>query len=404
MTKAECQKAVVEDKSKYRTKQNYAAALDIVKKSYSVDIKCTTGIRYECNLNNSRYFHIIDNRNNDILHDLHEGTVPSLIENLIGHCIKVKVFSLEQINSYVEFFDFGRLNQNYIPTSLTLGAKSLGQNASQIRCIMLNLPFIFYDFKDNEEVLKIWESVTTILEIIRIVHSSDLYEEDLVRLDNAVSKHIQCIKKFFGQHALPKHHNMTHYASNIRHVGPIVHQSTMKYERKHKDFTDIANKTNNFVNIGQTMALKHQQISSIKTNYGDVVNHSKLKSNSLNYSFVCQFYKSTPHVLTMDRLKINSDLYMKKLFLIHDSRLFEINEIFKIEDDFHFLVHQYEIFEHDAFLNSVKIKLFQPTVRSIIKHSYLRVTKSFESKQINENMFIFIDTIEMYRLMILHIK
>lgn len=407
MQKNECQQATAEDITKYRNRENYSAAMKTIEESESVDIKETEGYKFYCHLNNLKFFHTVDNFSFDIFHDIYEGTGPFLVENLINLCVKAKVFTYDDITSYIHFFDYGRLNQNNIPITLSIGSKSLGQNASQMRCLMLHLPFIFYDFKGHKKVRELWEIVSSMLEIMRIVHSADLFTKDLLRLRSIVSTHLLLVIYLFKAKLLPKHHYMTHYATAIEMIGPLIHLSTMRYESYNKNFTSQANKTNNFVNIGHSIALKHQQLNSLKTNYGDMVSHAKLKaisSDSQLHSVICQHYRSAaPNVLTTDRAKINSDLYLKKLFLIHDNHLWEINEILSIDDNFHFLCHQFEIIEFDSFLQSVKIKLVEPIMKLIIKHSELKIRKSFERKKIGKAEYIVVDTMEIQRLMELHL-
>lgn len=235
------------------------------------------------------------------------------------------------------------------------------------------------------------------------VYSDDLFKEDLDNLKKAVELHLKSVLKFFKKNLLPKHHFMLHYATIIEKVGPIVHKSSMKYESKHKEFTDQTKKTHNFLNIGYTIAKKYQELATTKTNYGEIVSHAKLNalsiSNSCNYFYVCQLYhNSIENVFVTNRVKVNSDVYLKNLFLIYENQLFEINEIFKVNQDFHFLCCQYEISKFELFLNSVKINPVQPIVRMIIKHSELEITKSFERKKIGEFEYIILDTVEMLRL------
>lgn len=409
MTKSECQRSTSEDLNQYRTEKSYADIMKQIEEACSVELKDTKGLKFYCHLNNLKFFSIIDNNNVDIMHDLYEGgTVSFLIQNLLEKCIEAVVFTLDDITALMHYFDYGRLNRDNIPTTLALGSKSLGQNASQMRCLMLHIPFILHDFKDNEYLLELWECVKTMLKIITFVHSDDLLKEDLDNLKAVITDHLESVLFFFGKNLLPKHHFMTHYATMIRRIGPIVLKSCMKYEMKHKEFTDQVRKTNNYLNIGNSIGKKHQQLCTTKTNYCDSVNHAKLKafvlSNFCDSSFVRQFYQNaTEDVFITERAQVNCDVYLKNLFLIHENRLFEIQDIFKVKEDFHYLCYQFEISGFDSFLNSVEIKYIQPTIRKLIKHSELKITKSFETKRINEFVYIIVDTVEMLRLKQLYV-
>lgn len=409
MNISECQQSTKEDPDKYRTIESYEKIIKEIENMTSVKLKDTKGLKFYCHLNKLNFFHIINNYHADIMHDLCEGTIPFLLDNFFEKCVDAKVFSVDDVTSYMQYFDYGRLNQNNIPTTLSLGSKSLGQNASQMRCLMLHLPFILYDFQSNNYLRELWDCVSSMLEIIMYVYSDDFSKEDLDNLKKAVELHLESVLKFFKKNLLPKHHFMTHYATIVEKVGPIVHKSCMKYESKHKEFTDQTKKTHNFLNIGHTIAKKYQQLATTKTNYGEFVSHAKLKAisinNSCNYFYVCQLYhNSIESVFVTNRVKVNSDVYLKKLFLIYENQLFEINEIFKVNQDFHFLCCQYEILKFELFLNSVKINPVQPIVRIIIKHSELEITKSFERKTIGESEYIILDTVEMLRLKQMYVQ
>lgn len=187
------------------------------------------------------------------------------------------MFTFDEIAAYVENFNYGKLNRHNIPSTL-LDKKNVGQSASQIRCLLLHLPFIFLNFKHHPKVAEIWPGVISLLKIIRIVHSADLYERDLEELDEAVTEHLEVVKIVLKSKLSPKHHILTHYGSITRLVGPTVHMSTIRFESKHKSFTDQAKLTHNFMNIGQYVALRHQQLSSLTKKYQENVRIGKLTS------------------------------------------------------------------------------------------------------------------------------
>lgn len=409
MPKDECQRSTVEDLSKYRTLETYNKALEIVEDSYKVDLKKTEGIKYECALNKLEYFHIINNYNVDIMHDLYEGCVPFLLTNLFDNCIANKVFSSEDISAYVDNFDYGKLNQHNIPSTITDG-KTIKQNSSQTRCLLLHLPFLLYDFKENTIIEALWPSVISMLTIITIVHSTNNSENDLCRLSKAVQLHLECVQIFVGKNLLPKHHFLTHYASIIRLIGPIVYNSTMKYETKHKSFTDLAKVTKNFRDICSYIAVRHQQTSSIKPKYKNDVKYGKTrtfdKNNSENYISLLsdKFNNSTDKLETTKWLQINSFRYHETLFVIHSNNLFEIKKMFFVREKFFFVCSRYEISEYDSFLNSVKVKEFLPINYILIDQSTLRSQTSYERKYLNHDQYIIMDTLELYNLYVLTCK
>lgn len=404
MSRDECQQATKEDLSKYRNRENYAEALRIIKNSTHVDYTETRGIKYECSLNKLGYFHILDNYNVDLMHDIYEGIVRFFLQRLIELCVDSKVFTFDLISAYVENFYYGKLNQHNIPSTL-LDKKNVGQNSSQIRCLMLHLPYIFLDFKNHPFVQKIWSGVTSLLTIIRIVHSADLFECDLKKLENAISEHLTFVKTVFQTTLLPKHHNLLHYASVTRLVGPVVHMSTMRYEAKHKAFTDQIKLTNNFMNIGQYISLRNQQLSALTKKYGNIVRIGKLNSIDLlkshSYDHIAsQYFKNLTDVKITGWAKVNSNFYSKELFLVHESSLYEIQEIFYFKSSIFFLCTQFKTIKFDPFLNSIMINEIFPRIRKIINQNDLISPKSYERKIDGEDIFIINDSLEIDRLII----
>lgn len=402
MSREECEQATKEDTSKYRTQENYSDALQIIKDSSHVDFKDTRGIKTTCSLNKLKYFHIIDNYNVDLMHDIYEGTVPFLLENLIEHCVSKKVFTFNEIAAYVENFDYGKLNRRNIPSTL-LEKKGIGQNSSQVRCLMLHLPFIFFDFKEHPIVKKLWVGVESMLKIIKIVHSADLYENDLIELGKAVSVHLSFIKTVFGSALRPKHHFMLHYETVIRMVGPIVHMSTMRYEAKHKAFTDQAKTSNNFMNIGQWIVLRNQQFSSLKTKYEDNISIGKLRKidQAISYAheqIIRQYFREILEVKITTWAQVNSNYYSKNFFISHENTLFEIRSILHFRNDLYLLCSKFQIVVYDSFLNSVIIREMLPNDIKIIKESDLNSPKSYERKLIDSRTCIIVDTLDIDRI------
>lgn len=241
------------------------------------------------------------------------------------------------------------------------------------------------------------------LQIIRIVHSADLFERDLIELENSVSVHLNFIKSKLKCNLKPKHHNMTHYATVIRLMGPIIHMSTMRYEAKHKMFTDQARQTNNFVNIGHWLAERCQKIDSLQSKYVNAITLGRMKEFDLNAfqdfnHLIHQIFKDSKKVQTVSWIQINSNYYSKNYFVIHDDHLHEIQGIIRFKDQICFLCNEFNIIEFDSFLNSVKIEKKSPVSYSIVKHNNIDSFKSYEKKIIAENMYIIVDTVDVWRL------
>lgn len=254
MSKEECKNTAVEDVTKYGTKETYNQTIQQINESKNVDLKDTKGIKRYCVLNDLKYFHILDNMSVDIMHDLMEGTVPFLSKQFFTYGMARGIFTENVLDNHISYFNYGQLNSSNIPSQLAMNKKNLGQNASQMKCLIQHLPLILFDFHENELLKNVWLSIQTMLKILQIVYSSTITKSNLDELKKFVSSHLESLSVNFGCERIPKHHMMIHYASVIERIGPLVHISTLKYEMKHKTFTNYIKNSNNFKSVSKTLA------------------------------------------------------------------------------------------------------------------------------------------------------
>lgn len=140
------------------------------------------------------------------------------------------------------------------------------------------VPYILHRFKGDPRLEKVWPCVISLLQIIRIIYSANINESDLRQLEAAASSHLKRIIECFNVKELKfKHHMMIHYANIIRAVGPVVHMSTMRFEMKHKSFTNYARRSNNYRNVTKSLALNNQRAAVTNKAYQNVINHGKLR-------------------------------------------------------------------------------------------------------------------------------
>lgn len=104
---------------KYRTLRMYNAAIEQIQNSANVDLQATYGVYEDCKLNRLNYFHILDNLNADIMHDICEGIIRYFLLNFFRHLIeKMRLLTLEELNCSVLFYNYGILERHYIPPEL----------------------------------------------------------------------------------------------------------------------------------------------------------------------------------------------------------------------------------------------------------------------------------------------
>jgi len=114
-----------------------------------------TGIKADSCLNSLEYFHITDNVCVDIMHDILEGVAPLEIKLMLQHFIyEQKLFTLDQLNDRMKSFDYGVTNAKNKPSAihnLRTSENPIKQNASQMWCLILFLPFLIGNFISEGE-------------------------------------------------------------------------------------------------------------------------------------------------------------------------------------------------------------------------------------------------------------
>lgn len=84
---------VEEDLWMLRTVLDYENSLELIARSTNVDYKQTKGVKRPCALNELKYFHTLQNKSVDIMHDLNEGAIPFLLKLVFSYCISQKIFN-----------------------------------------------------------------------------------------------------------------------------------------------------------------------------------------------------------------------------------------------------------------------------------------------------------------------
>lgn len=395
-TKEETQYVTVDQPDKHRTIDSYNEAIEIINNAGNIDYKATKGIREFCVLNELPDFHILDNLNADIMHDLCEGTISILLSNVFKRLVESKMISEKGLNDLVSFFNYGVLNRHHIPSTISFEKKNLNQNASQTKCLLYHLPYIFAEFKTHDVFKDLWTCVHSLLEIVTICYSSKIKESDLVKLEVAVKCHLECMIRTFKIKLIRKHHHMTHCAHIIRNVGPLVHMSALRFETKHKELKKISKTTNNFRNINKTIANRHVERSLMKNVYENTITHGVMRA--LNSQLQQKFQEllsefSDRKFAHTKWLQINSHYYEPGLILKYID-FFEILCILRNNEEFYFICSKYEYSEYDAFLNSIIIEKNTPEHLFLLEYSKLNCKKSFEKKVMDDKILLIVDCLD----------
>lgn len=398
MTSSECEITTHEITDKLRTKQSHDENIAMLKEDPSLKLKDTQGVRMDCAYNSLESYNLFDNPSIDIMHDIHEGVIPSFLSVFFNHCIENGVATEDYLVGTVRDHAYGPLYGTKKPSLLGLKKPHLGQNASQAYCLILHLPFMFYHLK--EKLRTIWTLLEELLQCLQIIISVEITESDLVRLERHIDTYLQGMLKFKGK-LIPKEHFLTHYPNVIRKIGPLKHHWTMRFECKHKFFTDAARITCNFRNINKTLAQKHQEYICLKK-YAiedEIVESKRITSFRENsqFSHFESFLESQTDtnidfnsLFLLPFLKFNNYHYEKGLVLVENLKtVYDIIFVLKMHDAYYFLVEIFETKNFERYLNSIEIEPYSPEKQlAFVKHSDLNNKQSFSKKICNNKIYV----------------
>lgn len=385
----ECREQTKEDSSKLRTKNMYDDQLKIINESEKVIYTETKGLKYYCKLNDLEHFHIMHNPTVDIMHDLHEGCIPFIMKELFKYVFKNNIFTESDLNSMVQFHNYGCLSQNRIPSMINVNKRSIGQNATQNLCLFRHLPFILYYFREDTTLKAIWPCITSLLKIVEIVSSFDLTNYDLIVLNREVNVHLEGIKNILHEHLRPKHHFLLHYEGIIRKMGPIAHMAMIRFEAKHQQLKKVSAGNMNFRNINKTITTKHQKaMECSRDHYTDDIECAKKKLLSEEflsiYRRLLNYNNITGDIYETNRLRINNTEFLPSLLFIHDSALFQIKKILVSKINYSLLGQKFEIKGFDAFLNCIEIESNESEELILVDVEMLSIMKTFEIKNVSD--------------------
>lgn len=165
------------------------------------------------------------------------------------------------------------------PGKIFLTAKrslSIKQTAAQCCCLLHILPLLVASKVPVDD--KQWILYLSFLDILDYILAPALDNGELKALGEWIEFFlIELYNSNANFNIKPKGHYLLHYATQYRHYGPLIHQSTMRYEGKHSYFKSIINSVKNYRNPSLTMARKHQLLQVYHHNFPDYLEQFKIQ-------------------------------------------------------------------------------------------------------------------------------
>lgn len=425
LTKQKCQTMKIESIESIRTKQHYYEQIKEINDFHEAnptaeykDIVRTLGILNYSVLNDLDFYHTIENRSQDIMHDIYEGAMPFILKHFFESVINEGIIDEMEIQRRIKSFDYGKLEKKNTPSILFVKKSNLNQNASQMHCLFKHMPFIFGYLLITENNLhkryvnKVWSIIEYMLKINQITSSTVIKENDLNNLVQFVEKCLADIKACFDVKFIPKLHFLTHYADTVRKMGPLVHMQMMRGDAKHQPMVQYAKRSKNYTNICSTLAEKHQEILASKwnrnTTYVDNIQISKKKLQVVDKNGILQkeFEKYSlflisrigaehfPEVIRRNFMIYNSFYFKKGLFVMYCDAMHRIEAILEYDNSKILLCTKFDTVKFYPFANSFEVK--ESTGESFIEFENLLCKRSFESKMLFNRTHIIADNLDMF--------
>lgn len=218
-----------------------------------------TGIKENSILNTIDSFHVTSNFAVDVMHDIFEGVCHYDMCHIINKLIEAQYFDLSKLNDRKKSFNFGEIEIGNVSPEITksnLDNFHLKMTAREMMSFVHLFQLMVGDLVPNDD--EIWLFLLHLLEIIDILHFSDISRDLAERLRFLIKRHHMDYVRLFNDTLKPKHHLMLHYYSVILKSGPPRNYWCFRYEAKHKEFKAYARAITSRKNVCVSLAKKFQ--------------------------------------------------------------------------------------------------------------------------------------------------
>lgn len=252
----------VDDQCEKRNPENHAIHVQSV--MHNPQSVSDHGVKSDCILNKSRYFHITRNYSPDIMHDILEGVGKVECKLILNHLIYVEnLFTLDLLNERLSNFSYGFVDIKNKPSEINASSlqnddsNNFKNTASQMWCLLRCLPILIGDKVPRGNLH--WQLLILLRQVMDIAFAREITDTMIAHLLCHIEDHHTLFKRLFPGHNLkPKHHFLVHYPFMCKQVGPLINSWCMRYEAKHAIGKRMANVVCNFKDIAQTIAERHQ--------------------------------------------------------------------------------------------------------------------------------------------------
>jgi len=132
----------------------------------------------------------------------------------------------------------------------------------EIRTLLRFMPLIVSnDIKDSND--PIWHSSLFLTEIVEIICAPIIHKFFLPYLQVIINEYLDFRTQIFKKNLRPKHHYISHYPYLIDQFGPLIKVWTLRFESKHTYFKRVIQNIKNFINVTQSLSIKHERLQCL---------------------------------------------------------------------------------------------------------------------------------------------
>lgn len=277
-TKDKIKNHFLENEYTLRTIESYTAQLEMVQQNSN--LSSIYGIKCNSFLNELEHFHICWSSPSDIAHDLFEGVCIDLLSTVLGYFIKEKYFNLEFLNDVIKTFPyFGKDIRNKPEILFSKGSKIIvRQTASQSLCLTKLLPLMIGNKIPLDSTY--WLCYLSFLDCLDFILSPSLYIGQIKFMTELISNFLTLYCKLDDSTNIkPKFHYMIHYGSQYKYFGPLINQSTLRYEGKHSNLKSLFGNSKNYRNPCLSIAKRHQNLQALHHHNANFLEDDHIQTN-----------------------------------------------------------------------------------------------------------------------------
>lgn len=329
----------IEHSNSLRNKINYE--LDI-----ALNDPTTTGVKNNSIFNSLSYFHVTDNISCDIMHDLFSGVCKYNFSKILHYFIyEKKIFTLETFNYRKQMFQYGEteignvcppVQKNHIKNS------NFKMSAKQMKTFSHFVLLMIGDLVEPND--SVYNFLILFIKIIDCLLLPNFDDDVLIKLQLLIEEHNQLYQSLFNDTLKPKHHNLVHYPTIIKKLGPLRYLWSFRFEAEHQIHKQYARSTTSRVNVPLSLGIK----SSIR--FANSILNNTFFQPDFVFKDIVPIEKDNSYITSLNLSDLNS--YTRTNSVIFRGKPFKIGHIVSVTNDTFFI---YEICDFLIKENNVSI-------------------------------------------------